>query len=112
MPMREANRAAVVESIARVGPVMVTACSIAILTFFSLVTNGSSAVQHFGVFPGCGVLAAMILEMTLIPVLRSALRPPKKRETARDPNAGILDHPLLGLATHRLGRRAPRVLSA
>ena len=111
MPMREANREAVVESIARVGPVMVTACSIAILTFFSLATNGISAVQHFGVFAGCGVLATMILEMTLIPVLRSVLRPPKKRETARERKAGIVDRLLLGLANNLVGGRAPWIVA-
>lgn len=111
IPMREANRAAVVESIARVGPVMVTAGSIATLTFFSLATNGSSAVQHFGVFSGCGVLAAMILELTLIPVLRSALRPPKKRETARERKAGIVDRLLLGLANNLVGGRAPWIVA-
>jgi hypothetical protein len=111
MPMREANRAAVVESIARVGPVMVTAGSIATLTFFSLVTTGSSAVQHFGVFSACGVLAAMILELTLIPVLRSVLRPPKKRETARERKAGIVDRLLLGLANNLVGGRAPWIVA-
>jgi uncharacterized protein len=111
MPMREANRAAVVESIARVGPVMVTAGSIATLTFFSLATTGSSAVQHFGVFSGCGVLAAMILELTLIPVLRSALRPPKKREAARERKAGIVDRLLLGLANNLVGGRAPWIVA-
>lgn len=111
IPMREANRAAVVESIARVGPVMVTAGSIATLTFFSLTTTGSSAVQHFGVFSGCGVLAAMILELTLIPVLRSALRPPKKRETARERKAGIVDRLLLGLANNLVGGRAPWIVA-
>ena len=110
-PKREANRAAVVESIARVGPVMVTAGSIATLTFFSLATTGSSAVQHFGVFSGCGVLAAMILELTLIPVLRSALRPPKKRETARERKAGIVDRLLLGLANNLVGGRAPWIVA-
>src|SRR5260370_28275243 len=112
MPSREANRAGVVESIAGVGPVMVTACSIAILTFFALVTNGSSAVQHFGVFAGCGVLAAMILEMTLIPVLRSALRPPEKRETARGRKAGIGDRLLLVLANNLVGIRTPWILAS
>lgn len=111
MPTREANRAAVVESIARVGPVMVTAGSIATLTFFSLATTSSSAVQHFGVFSGCGVLAAMILELTLIPVLRSALRPPKKRETARERKAGIVDRLLLGLANNLVGGRAPWIVA-
>src|SRR5258708_19955424 len=56
MPMREANRAAVVESIARAGPVMVTACSIALLTFFPLVPTGSSALQHLPLFPHPAVL--------------------------------------------------------
>src|SRR5260370_31477356 len=107
MPSREANRAAVVESIARVGPVMVTACSIAILTFFSLVTNGSSAVQHFGAFAGCGELAAMILEVRLIPVLRLPLPPPHKPQTARERKAALCERPLFRLAHHPGGRRPP-----
>jgi len=38
--------------------------------------------------PVAALLAAMILEMTLIPVLRSALRPPKKRETRANARRG------------------------
>jgi len=34
-------------------------------------------VQHFGVCAGCGVLSTMLLEMSLIPALRSLLRPPR-----------------------------------
>jgi uncharacterized protein len=106
MEARAANRTAVVESMVRVGPVMITAGSIATLTFFSLVTTGSPAVQHFGVFSGCGVLAAMTLEMTFIPVLRSTLPAPKTPETARERAAGILDRLLLGLANNLVGGRA------
>src|SRR5688572_24020366 len=81
---REANRQAVVESIVRVGPVMVVAGLIAALTFFSLAGTGIPMVQHFGIFAGCGVLATMIIEMTVIPAVRSMLRPPKAAEAERE----------------------------
>jgi predicted RND superfamily exporter protein len=104
---REASRAAVVESIVRVGPVMIIAGLIATLTFFSLARSGVPMVQHFGVFAGGGVLATMILEMTMIPALRSMLRPPKAHEAARERKAGVLDQCLLWLANHLVGGRAP-----
>jgi len=40
VPPRDANRGAVVESMVRVGPVMITAGLIATLTFFSLTSTG------------------------------------------------------------------------
>jgi predicted RND superfamily exporter protein len=107
---RDANRAAVVESMVRVGPVMITAGLIAAITLFSLAGTGIPMVQHFGVFAGCGVLATMALEMTIIPALRSMLRAPKKRETANERKAGILDRFLMGVADHLVGGRAPRLV--
>ena len=107
MAPREANRAAVVESMVRVGPVMITAGLIAAITLFSLAGTGIAMVRHFGVFAGCGVLATMVLEMTLIPALRSALRAPKKRETANERKAGVLDRFLIGVANNLVGGRAP-----
>ncbi len=104
---RDANRAAVVESMIRVGPVMIIAGLIATLTFFSLASSGVPMVQHFGVFAGGGVFATMILEMTIMPALRSMLRPPKEHEAARERKAGILDQGLLWLAKHLVGGRAP-----
>jgi len=110
MNARDANRAAVVESMVRVGPVMVVAGLIAVITFFSLAGTGIPMVQHFGVFAGCGVLATMVLEMTVIPVVRSLLRPPKIRETERERAAGILDKFLLGVANNLVGGRAPWIV--
>ena len=107
---RDANRAAVVESMVRVGPVMVTAGLIAAITLFSLAGTGIPMVQHFGVFAGCGVLAVMALEMTIIPALRSMLRPPKERETANERKAGVLDRFLIGVAANLVGGRAPRLV--
>ncbi len=103
----QANREAIVESIQRVGPVMFTAGLIAIISFFSLCVNGIPMVQHFGFFAGSGVLSAMVLEMTLIPALRSLLKAPKLREVAREKKMGRLDKFLSALAENLVGGRAP-----
>jgi uncharacterized protein len=77
---KEANRLAVIESLSRVGPVMLTAGSIAALGFFSLVVFEMSAVRTFGVFTGLGILSALVIEMTFIPALRSMLPAPGEKE--------------------------------
>ena len=107
MPPRDANREAVIESMVRVGPVMIVAGLIATITFLSLAGTGIPMVQHFGVFAGCGVLATMIIEMTVIPAVRSMLRPPREREAARERKAGVLDRFLTGVADNLVGGRAP-----
>jgi len=107
MPPRDANREAVIESMVRVGPVMIIAGLIATITFLSLAGTGIPMVQHFGVFAGCGVLATMIIEMTVIPAVRSMLRPPREREAARERKAGVLDRFLTGVADNLVGGRAP-----
>jgi predicted RND superfamily exporter protein len=107
---REANHAAVVESMVRVGPVMITAGLIAAITLFSLAGTGIPMVQHFGVFAGCGVLATMVLEMTIIPALRSMLRPPRRREAANESRAGIVDRFLMRVAKHLVGGQASRLV--
>lgn len=103
----EANREAVAESIHRVGPIMVTAGLIAIISFLSLTVTGIPMVQHFGFFAGLGVLSALILEMTFIPALRSLLKAPKVKEVAGEKKYGILDRALAGLAGNLVGGRAP-----
>jgi uncharacterized protein len=110
MSARDANRTAVVESMVRVGPVMIVAGLIAAITFFSLAGTGIPMVQHFGIFAGGGVLATMVIEMTVIPVVRTALRPPKKREAEREREAGMLDRFLLGVANNLVGGRAPWIV--
>ena len=112
MAPREANREAVIESMVRVGPVMIVAGLIAVITFLSLASTGIPMVQHFGVFAGCGVLATMIIEMTVIPAVRSMLRPPKELEAARERKAGVLDRFLTGVADNLVGGRAPVVVAA
>jgi predicted RND superfamily exporter protein len=112
MPPRDANREAVIESMVRVGPVMLVAGLIAVITFLSLAGTGIPMVQHFGVFAGCGVLATLIIEMTVIPAVRSMLRPPREHEAARERKAGVLDRFLTGIADNLVGGRAPLVVAA
>ena len=80
MSPQEANRAAVVESITRIGPVMLTAGIVAALGFFSLFVFKMTVIRTFGIFTGLGILSALVLEMTFIPALRSFLPAPKPRE--------------------------------
>jgi predicted RND superfamily exporter protein/outer membrane lipoprotein-sorting protein len=80
MPAIEANQAAVVESVTRVGPAMLTAGIVAALGFFSLVVFDIAAIRTFGIFAGIGILNALWLEMTFIPAVRSWLPPPGERE--------------------------------
>ncbi len=107
---RDANRDAVIESMVRVGPVMIVAGLIAVITFLSLVGTGIPMVQHFGVFAGCGVLATMVIEMTVIPAVRSLLPAPKRREAEREGRLGILDRFLTTVADALVGGRAPIIV--
>lgn len=79
---KEANREAVIRSLVKVGPVMVTAGGVAALGFFSLIVFEISTVRTFGIFTGLGILAALILELTFIPALRSVLPAPRPRGAA------------------------------
>ncbi|MFZ2300318.1 MAG: MMPL family transporter [Gallionella sp.] len=77
---REANRRAVIESVAKSGPVMMVAGMVAALGFFSLVVFEITTVRTFGIFTGMGIVAALVLEMTFIPALRSLLPAPGAKE--------------------------------
>jgi uncharacterized protein len=112
LPPHQANRDAVIESMIRVGPVMIVAGVIAVITFLSLAGTGIPMVQHFGVFAGCGVLATMVIEMTVIPAVRTMLRPPKPREADRERKAGVLDRFLVTVADNLVSGRARWIVAA
>jgi predicted RND superfamily exporter protein/outer membrane lipoprotein-sorting protein len=88
---REANRGAVVEAVARIGPVMLTAGTVAALGFFSLVVFEIRTIRTFGVFTALGILSALVLEMTFIPALRSLLPPPGQTERRREQEQRVWD---------------------
>jgi predicted RND superfamily exporter protein/outer membrane lipoprotein-sorting protein len=87
----EANRAAVVEAVTRIGPAMLTAGIVAALGFFSLLVFQITTIRTFGVFTGIGIVSALILEMTFIPALRSLLPAPKERESRRERERRVWD---------------------
>ena len=77
---KEANRLAVIESITKIGPVMLTAGIVAAIGFFSLTVFDIISIRVFGIFTGVGILSALVLEMTFIPALRSVLPAPGEKE--------------------------------
>lgn len=108
MDAHAANRQAVVNSLVKVGPVMIAAGTVASLGFFSLLIFEISTVRTFGIFTGLGILAALILEMTFIPALRSCLKPPKDRSREQIIRVRLWDRmtsAIAGLVTHPRGRR-------
>lgn len=88
---KAANNQAVISSLIHVGPVMIAAGVVASLGFFSLVIFKISTVRTFGIFTGIGILAALTLEMTFIPALRSILAPPNTLERKREKKMSIWD---------------------
>jgi len=109
---KELSRLAIVTAMTRIGPVMVVACIVAALGFFSLYIFEIKSVQTFGILTGLGVLSALILELTLIPALRSALKPPGDKERRREQERTLWDRlleRLLYLVMER--RRAVTVIT-
>ncbi len=92
------NEKAVIESTIKVGTVMITTGLIAILAFFSLLTFQTTTIRTFGLFTGLGILAVLIIEMTLIPAMRAMLPSPKTAETS----AESMERKLLDGALERL----------
>lgn len=72
------NDAAIVESLSKVAPVMITAGFVAASGFFSLLLFDIATIRTFGLFTGLGIVSALLIELTFIPALRSYLRPPRQ----------------------------------
>ena len=71
------NDKAIVESLSKVAPVMLTAGLVAVVGFFSLITFDIATIRTFGIFTGLGILSALLIELTFIPALRSYMPAPK-----------------------------------
>ncbi|MCK9202537.1 MAG: outer membrane lipoprotein-sorting protein [Gallionella sp.] len=88
---KAANHQAVIDSLLHVGPVMITAGLIASLGFFSLIVFEISTVKTFGIFTGIGILAALVLEMTFTPAVRSLLTPPNDNDRLIEQQPSLAD---------------------
>jgi hydrophobe/amphiphile efflux-3 (HAE3) family protein len=82
---RVASSRAVVESLSRIGPVMVVAGVIAAVSFLSLTIFEISSIRTFGIFAACGILSSLSLELSLIPALRSLIKPPHLKPKRKEP---------------------------
>jgi uncharacterized protein len=102
------NRAAVVEATTKIGPVMITAGLVAAASFASLITFNLKTFQSFGLFTAFGILAALTLEMTFIPAVRSLLKAPSPRALERLTRTGWIDRTAGWLAAQAVGEK-PRV---
>jgi hydrophobe/amphiphile efflux-3 (HAE3) family protein len=96
---------AVIASFAKIGPVMLTAGTIAVLSFLALTVFPTLTIRVFGVFTAIGIFSAMLLEMTFIPAFRSLLPAPKRYETERERSVDWLDRPVQAIAQLILNRR-------
>ncbi|MEO8040254.1 MAG: outer membrane lipoprotein-sorting protein [Betaproteobacteria bacterium] len=85
----ERNRLAVIRSLVRIAPVMIVAGGIAAVGFGSLIVFDIKSIQVFGLFTAAGIGSAMVLELTLIPALRSLLPAPGRRELARETGQSV-----------------------
>ncbi|MGE0518082.1 MAG: RND family transporter [Candidatus Binatia bacterium] len=93
---------AVVRSLVAVGPVMLTAGLIAAAGFASLTTFGITSVRAFGLLLACGIVSALIIEMTFTPACRSLL-PPRRPELLGEARAGWLDRGLEAVGRVAIG---------
>lgn len=91
--------AAVVSSMAAVGPVTVTAGVIAAAGFASLAVFAVASVRTFGLLMAGGILSSLVIELTFIPACRVLLPAPQGREAARERESRWLDPMLAALAT-------------
>jgi len=100
---------AVIESLTKIGPVMLTAGSIAVVSFLALTAFPTLTIRIFGVFTAAGILSAIILEMTFIPAFRSLIPAPKRYETERERLRDWLDRLTEALSDLVTGRHWGRV---
>lgn len=98
------NRAAVIESTAKIGPVMIAAGLTAALGFASLALFGVRAIANFGLSCAFGITSAVVLEMTFIPALRALLPAPRRLPPDRGIVVAIMHALERGVLRHE-GRR-------
>ena len=88
---------AIVACITKIGPVMLGAGSVAVLSFWSLLTFETASIRTFGLFTGLGILSAMVIELTVIPAVRSMLPMPAESERSHGSHRHRVLDPLLDM---------------
>jgi uncharacterized protein len=102
---RQANEQAVVQSMTKIGPVMIAAGIIATASFMSLLVFEIQTIRTFGVFTGLGITCALIVELTFIPALRAMLPPPSVKHMEREKSEAFWDKIVAWFASLMHGSR-------
>jgi uncharacterized protein len=105
---RAASRQAVIDSLTAVGPVMLAAGLIAVVSFSSLMVFGVRTIQMFGLFTALGIASAVVIELTFTPALRATLPPPSLRTIEREHRDTRWDR-MAGWLAHRVVTRPATV---
>jgi uncharacterized protein len=83
------NHRAVVESLVRVAPVMLTAGATAALGFASMALFGMRGMADLGLSAAYGIGSAVVLELSFMPALRASLSPTAHRARPTAPHGFI-----------------------
>lgn len=103
----EHNRVAVEEATTQVGKVMIAAGTIAALSFGSLAAFGLPSIRNFGLCTAFGIVAALVVELSLIPAARMLLAPPSERQQQKEQEREVFD-PWLDALGERVRRGGER----
>ncbi len=101
----ETSRRAVVESLTKVGPVMLAAGTVAALSFLSLTVFDVATIRTFGLFTALGIGCILLVEIGVTPALRAMLPPPGCRETGVERRGSVWDRVASTLGDWALVRR-------
>lgn len=99
------QHAAIEACMAKIGPIMLAAGTVAMLSFFSLAAFETVSIRTFGLFTGFGILSALVIELTVIPAVRAMLPVPLHRERARERGKHLLLDRVVTGVTHAVAHR-------
>jgi predicted RND superfamily exporter protein len=105
---KEANKLAVMQALVKLGPVTLMSGLIGALSFLSLAFSDTAVIKQFGIFAGTGVVMVVLLEFSLIPIIRSFMPAPR----ARKANADLLSRGLTALGQLLKSRRGAMTIAA
>ncbi len=79
-----ANEQAIVNSVVKVGPVLVAAGLVGVGSFFSLLAYSVETIRVFGVLIGLGILSAITIELGFMSAVRASFLPKSSPSAAND----------------------------
>lgn len=104
------NKQAVIESTCHVGTAMLTAGFVAAGGFISLVTFETASIKAFGLFTAFGILAALIIEMTFIPAVRTLLTHPDEAHMIKERRRTVFDPVLENISRWIVGGKGTIII--